>query len=135
MYKYRLTMTEGQAQVLQKALEIYSRLFIGQIKAAVEQIHFNNNREIDYQRVRKLSDQLKFELTGMQSNASYGIYCNEVDDSARVAWDLQQLLRYQMAWDNNPKGGNTVNFDKPMKSSKKEPLALIEKHSEKKLEE
>lgn len=132
MYKYRLTMTEGQAQVIQRALEIYGRLCLGQVKAAIDQVPFNSKRKIDYQRVRSLSDEMKFELTGMQSNASYGIYCKEVDESARVAWDLQQILRHKIAWDNNPKGGNTVNFNKPMKSSKKEPLAIIEKKSKEK---
>ena len=49
-----------------------------------------------------------------------------INDSFRVAWDLQQVIRYRLAWDRNPEGGIQVIFDEPLKSSQ-EPLACIKK--------
>jgi hypothetical protein len=63
--------------------------------------------------------------TGLPRNAYHGIFSDKIPDEARVAWDLHQVIRHRLSWDDQPEGGITVNFDTPMKYGKEE-LAIIE---------
>ena len=47
----------------------------------------------------------------------------------RIAWDIQQVIRHRIAWDRNPKGNITVDFDSPLKTSD-EQLPIIEEDNE-----
>jgi len=128
--KYKLTVTEKQANVIRKALEIYSRIGLGQFVEILyhPQWWLNVN---DTEKVHKDIDNLIKSVCGFEnSNMSYGIYSEEVDDTCRVAYDIEQVIRHRISWDNNPEGGFTVNFGKPMKTSKKEELPKIEENKE-----
>ena len=120
--KYGLCQLNSEhCQVLMKALDLYSRLLIGQFDMLKDTV-------TDWKKwspkANELIEQLKQEVYGFSSGASYGIHSPEVDDDARVAWDVQQVLRNRLAWDRNPKGGMQVSFDSPMKSSE-QPLVDI----------
>lgn len=126
--KFVLELTELQAELLVKALDLYSRIGIGQI-GEVHNIltlepHTNPPGEHTYQGIKNALDFVKRELFGFESGASFAMHNSKVPEKFRVAWDLQQVIRHKLAWTANPAGGAGVSFHEPMKSSK-EPLATM----------
>lgn len=134
---YKLEISEKQASIIQRALELFSRVHIGQLQYVLEQFRqhwIKPKKDCDFEECEKLMSLLKMHLTGFKMNESYGIHSLEVDDDARIAWDLQQVIRHRVSWDreDNPKNRNWktmmgVNFDEPMKSSSSECLSKIER--------
>jgi len=122
---YTLTLNEKQAEVLVAALDLYTRIGIGQFEEIVNV----------YDRAAKLPlvirdgmrNGLNFakQLVGHPKNGSYGIHHPDVDDDFRASYDLKQVIRHRLAWDRAPKGGVQVDFDEPWAISK-ESLATIE---------
>ena len=49
-------------------------------------------------------------------------------EEAKIAYDLHQVIRHQLAWDQKPEGDITVDFDTPVKFSR-QALATISKES------
>ena len=45
---------------------------------------------------------------------SWGIGHENNPMESKIAYDILQVLRYNMAWHREPKGGYTVDFTKPM---------------------
>lgn len=126
--KYTLHLNEEQARVLIKALDFYSRIGIGQFREIVSNFVFDwcsifKHKE-GYYKAMKLAeahiDLAKKLLTKMPHNASLGISSPETPETAKVAYDLQQVIRHKVAWTNNPEGGHTVDFHEPMKVSEQE---------------
>lgn len=125
MDHYNLIINKEQAEVLITALESYSRMMIGQIDYALEPLRFNNKIKADPKRLQQLCDEIKFLFTPFeQRGASYGIYSHEVDDSARVAYDIKKVIEHRLSFDRNPEGGKTVNFQEPRRTSQ-QPLPII----------
>jgi hypothetical protein len=129
-YSYKLSLTEAQARIIIDALDLFSRIGMGQL---YEIAHVLRTNVIGSQ--TNLSDRLDAidKLTREASacwmdcaGGYYGITSNNISDVYRIAWDLQQVIRYRLAWDKNPNGGIQVQFDRPLKSSN-EPLAIIKK--------
>jgi hypothetical protein len=56
----------------------------------------------------------------------HGIRSDKIPDSARVAFDLYQVIRHRLAWDRKPEGGFQVYFDQPLLTSETCGLARIE---------
>lgn len=129
MDHYQLIINEEQAKVLSAALESYSRLMVGQIRYALEPLTFQqmkNGKDIDHQKLRELCDKVKATLTDFSHpGASYGIHSREVDDSARMAYDIRKVIEHRLSYDRKPEGGQTVNFDIPNKTSQTQPLPVI----------
>ena len=126
--KFVLELSELQAEVLIKALDLYSRIGIGQI-GEVHNIltlepHIKSPSENTYQGIKNALDFVKRELFGFEAGASFAMHAPQVPDKFKVAWDLQQVIRHKLAWTANPAGGVGVSFQEPMKSSK-EPLATM----------
>lgn len=139
MTKYNLTITKDQANLLVQALDMFSRVGIGQLDAVANhpEIEARVSRgEADcesYFDAGKLFDEAKLKLFGLTPGASFGIHNDSVDDSARVAWDLMQVVRHRLSWDRvgSPEKRDFstmmgVNFDTPRQSSNTTPLAHIE---------
>jgi hypothetical protein len=123
---YRLTLTEDQLRVIKSSLESYSRMAIGQFKTSLEEVWYDKVYKVDRKRLEAACDELKELFTGLMSKgASYGIHQEEVREEARIAYDLNQVIRHRLAYDDNPKGGNTVNYHEPLRSST-QPLPIIE---------
>uniref|UniRef100_A0A6M3ISR5 Uncharacterized protein n=1 Tax=viral metagenome TaxID=1070528 RepID=A0A6M3ISR5_9ZZZZ len=127
MKKYKLEITEKQAKIITQSLNLFSRIGMGQLEEIINhpQWIFTVDNQYDRDIIKNSINTLKKHLCNLDSYSSFGIYQEEVDDINRVAWDLQQVIRHKLAWDRNPKGGITVDFGVPMKSSK-EDLAKIE---------
>lgn len=120
MTKYCMTMTEGQAGLVIRALDFFSRMRIGQWHELIDLVLPVNGGDIDEYCKRRdeaarilleARDVLMPELSDMNSlHGSYSVY---MFDDARAAWHTLQAVRSCIAWHNNPKGGVTVDFDKP----------------------
>jgi len=124
--KYNLTVTEEQARILTDALDLYSRIGIGQFEEVLQV--YDRNLKLDEEtrdRIRIGLDIAKREA-GHPRSGSHGIHNEKVDDRFRAAYDLQQVVRNRLAWDRNPKGGIQVQFDEPRAISQMR-LATIEK--------
>ena len=127
---YQLSLTEKQAQVLVDALDLYSRIGMGQLTEVAHILRMNvignPSGTVDaLDAVERLTREAASLWMG-GSGGYYGITSEKISDVFRVSWDLQQVIRYRLAWDRNPKGGIQVHFDEPMKSSE-EPMAIIKK--------
>ena len=131
---YHLYLTERQAQILTEALDLFSRIGMGQFGEIgyILSVYQNKNTSEDsYTKINKIDEirRLAREAANiwMGSSGSYhGITSDNISDVFRVAWDLQQVIRHRLAWDRSPSGGLQVNFDTPLRSSQ-EPLAIIKK--------
>lgn len=115
MKKYQITMTEEQARLISDALDLYTRMGLGQFEKIVD-VYDQGYTMGDYPRAR-LRDALDGAkvAAGHPINGSHGIHNPQVRRVFRSAFDLQQVIRNRLAWDRTPKGGNTVDFDEPEK--------------------
>lgn len=141
----KIELSDEQAAVLVEALDLYSRCLIGQFEE-VGQVALLYNVNMLNSEVRQSNQQvytvskpdkkawdahhdftdairkLKQEILGIHSNGSYGIHSEVVHDSARVAYDILQVVRNHLAWRRH-KGGCImstlgVSFDTPIQTSK-----------------
>ncbi len=122
--KISLTMTKEQAEHLSRALEIISRIGMGQFK---DMIDFLDPWKT-YDKKVELEDYLKSEIfPELQRNSYWGIYSPEVKEECKIACDVYQHLRRELAWLDTGKNWRTddrdwhtqmgVSFNEPMKIS------------------
>jgi hypothetical protein len=116
-YVYDLDAVD--AEHARSALDLLSRIHLGQYYAIKDVLVLP---KLDsYEAWHNLEDMLRYvckKVTGLHGNGSWGIHNKEnVSDEARVSWDLAQVVRGAIAWDRNPRGGITVDFDVPRQSS------------------
>jgi len=119
----RVTMTPEQASVVVDALDLFSRLHIGQWHTLAEQF---SDRLPDRETVALMENtlfdarQLAFpELTG-GPNHSHGM-SGCPSEAGKVAWDVLQVIRHTRAWARDPEGGIQVYFNPPRFLSKAVP--------------
>jgi hypothetical protein len=122
--RYVLELSERQAQALSQAAELYARLGMGQFDQ-LDRFFWKPQESLDQARAHL--DALRMIKNG-SLNAHPGIYSPDVDDDCRVLYGLHQVIRHRLAWDRDPHPGilRGVSYDKPLKTSKNEPLAGIE---------
>lgn len=134
--KITLELNEKQALVIKEAVELLSRLGMGQMNA-LDNVGFLNerrfkNKNIDYTDKEKAIFELKKvyfpELYGHQY---WGMTNEQTHEDAKIAWDINQVIRHAVSWHNHPKGGITVSFDLPMKVSGEELATCKYKDSQK----
>lgn len=93
--KYRVTLTDAQVAVASAALELYCRLLIGQPEHVLLDQFIVKMPLANVEAARNLIGDLKAQVfPGMGPNTSHGIHSSEVSDDARVAFDIQQVLRH-----------------------------------------
>ena len=141
----QIEINDEQAYVIVEALDLFSRILIGQVEEAGSVMNKYNVNMLDSEVVGDVGKQytqhkpdkkaydehhdftdairsLKHSLLGIHCNGSYGIHSDVVHDNARVAYDVQQVLRNHLAWKNlksDSIGGTMgVSFDKPYQTSK-----------------
>ncbi len=121
--KVHVSMDEKTANVVQAALEFYSRIGIGQFEellslARYGQLKRFDGADIDLDRLDQaegLVRQLKAVLLDMPANASFGIHSEHVNIAAKASWAVSRAIRHRMAWDRSPEGGMGVSFDEPLR--------------------
>jgi hypothetical protein len=131
MNAYDLRITDKQASLLVDALDLYSRVLMGQLEevASLHKWKHCMGPDFDIERIHKLEDSLRGlkTLLGHPPNGSAGIGSREVHDDARKAYDMQQVIRYISSWagegkdpeqdERNWNKMSGVNFDEPRKTS------------------
>lgn len=131
---YTISINEHHLRVMKEALDLYSRIGLGQFDE-VERLwrddgrkkadhKYNETEEIDFDGMREKLKELK-QMIGF-TNGSWGIHCLSVPDHFRIAWDIKRVLRHRLAWDLNPEGAITVDFDE-VRHSSRQPLITIKK--------
>ncbi len=124
MKLYTITVNERQARILVAALDIYSRIGIGQFEAAAEVYDVAFRLAVEVKDRIRAGLRIAKEAAGHPANGSFGIHNASVADDFRNAFDLQQVIRNRLAWDRKPEGGVQVDFDEPRQIGT-EPLAKI----------
>lgn len=135
MTTYTMTVTENQARLITQAMDLLSRIQIGQWYEFIDwlpptkEFCRHSLREqlqpVMSEHFRKTKPEgCQYAIDGWGRH--YGIHSPFVPDTARVAWDLKKVIEYRLAWDRNPEGGFTVDFDGPQHVGE-EPLAIIKR--------
>lgn len=102
--KIKLEINKPQAHLIIQALDLYSRIGIGQFKTIIDHPTFMSRDRCDR------SDELEILLTKarniligkeMPKNASYGIRHKDVHRSSGEAYDMLQIIRHEI-WKNDP---------------------------------
>ena len=115
-----LKVSEEQLRLIQRALDFYSRVGIGQFNVIKDhptfERHLHNeskdeNGETDYGHFHSVRDDVDSILhvarnvlyndSSIDKNGSWGIHNPKVDDSCRDAYDLIQVIRHEF-WKQNP---------------------------------
>lgn len=115
----RLTLSPEQARVVSCALDFFSRIKCGQL-GEIGNIFWGAT---DRDSIREVTSELKrLCLPGLRgSSAEYGI-SECPDESAKVAWDIMQVVRQTEIKARHPGGPQIlVSYDDPMFVSKSEP--------------
>jgi len=121
--KWTLEINEKQAQVIQDALDSFSRAKLGQINYALE--HVANDLKLDRQTQELVHEYAKSQFfPELEKNEFYGIHSQEISDDARIAYDIIQVIRYALAQKNGVTSG--VSLYSPCKSSTSVDLPKIE---------
>ena len=91
--KYLLELQPEHTRPLIEALDLFARIHMGQIESMAEAIRFESLTPPEkIEKIRELCKEIKGTF-GHPPNGSYGIYHQKVPQSAKVAWDLQCVLR------------------------------------------
>jgi len=103
--KYKITADRKQVRIIQRALNFYFRSYLGQLDLF--------HHDISYDDSRMLEGMLQ-HLMGLSRGESYGIHSKKIDDEARNACDIHDVIRHQM-WKDNPNARDyTVDAYPPM---------------------
>ena len=110
--KIELEVDEDYVGVLMSALDVYSRLLIGQTEIIVATYWVNRARfDYDCIKVRELCEKMKSAaFPELSSTASYGILEKETPVSAKLAYELRRVIEHDYTWLSEPEGGHTVDF-------------------------
>ena len=112
-HKYNIVVDEQQARILVAALDLYSRIGIGQLTEVVRV--YNYEWKMPVPMVDRLVDVMNEakRVIGFGPGGSYGIHSPDVHDVFRRAFDIRCVVRHRLAFDRTPEGGFGVDFDTP----------------------
>jgi len=110
----RIELNNNQLRLIQRALDFYSRVGIGQFEVIKEhptfERHLSNelklmNGRTDYNRFHQVRDSVDAMLIHPRNmlmqdpshprNGSWGIHNKKVDESCREAYDIIQVIRHE----------------------------------------
>jgi hypothetical protein len=117
MRKYQLELDEEQAKIIQRALDLYMRIGLGQIEYPVCDAITRARFDVSIDQFCAARDELAVvgeKLTGYASNASRGIGSPELPNEFKRACDIHDVIRHRIAWDRSPEGGMGVSFYDPL---------------------
>lgn len=115
-------MPAETAQVVVEALDLYSRLGMGQWAELTDLARMGLLRDRTGQvpsieRIQESEAQIasaRQTLMGFSDGASHSILSSKIAPAFLTAWSVQKAIRHRLAWDRNPQGGFGVHFDEPM---------------------
>lgn len=130
----RITLSEQQARLINKALDLYARLLIGQ----VEELEYvfrhismlppkTTYDQMDLEKVCEIIPQLKaVTFPQYPMNGSFSIGNPEVHDSARQMVDIQDTIEHALYDPEKDHSVHRAKFE-PFHHSKETPLPTVEK--------
>lgn len=143
--RYRIEMSEEQAWVVSRALELCARIGIGQFEEILhypidwfaprrgsqfEHLSYGSYCTVDPNTARKqarvLLDNVHVLATGLPPNASLGIGNTSLPPQVTLAYEMAKVIEHRLSWDEQPQGGQGVRFYEPLALSGT-PLPIIEK--------
>jgi len=133
MKQYNLSLDTEQLQLIQSALDLYSRIQTGQITELLNSHSGPLSLPIAQSGAHDLEPLLLkvkakiFPELG-ENYSSWSINSpKHVPESARIAYDTVQVIRHKLSWDQHPEGGTGVSFSNPIASSSKDLPTLTDK--------
>lgn len=121
----KIELTEKQAQIVQMALEIYSRMRMGQFGIALDEAFMDKSLHWDEREQVETYLKSKF-FPELSKNSYYGITSDKTGKDAGIAYEIRQTIRQYMAVKRNDGCYDWTNdYDDPLKVSE-EPLPTIE---------
>lgn len=115
MKKYQMELTEEQADIVVRALDLYTRIGIGQFDKMLEVFTGLGSGPRNPASESYINTVKEWE-TGQPPNGSFGIHSSVVRNEFRQAFDICQVVRHRLAHDRNP-GGHSVHHYEPLKAS------------------
>ena len=107
MKKYNIEVSEAQAKLISLALDMYSRMEGGQLQWVFSMISWKYYENL--KNAEPLLNELQQLLTGMQ-RGNLGI--GNVSNTARMAYDLHQIIRYRLSLDEKQHNDSLNNTHK-----------------------
>jgi hypothetical protein len=96
-YLVQIEMTDVQARIVERALDLFGRMGIAQTEALLDELdrlHVETFRDRDKREAcRHLLVRIKEEVLDQPRNGNYGIGNHRVSDDAKVAYDLNKTLQ------------------------------------------
>lgn len=124
---YRIDLSEQQAKIVAAALDLYSRIGIGQMEIVSEvMVDLNiinplgTGREVITEKLHEIK-----ALLGHPKNGSFGICNPVVNDDVKTAYDLECVIKKELTSNCVSRVGTNVWSYDPLHTNKKEPLAEI----------
>ena len=96
--KYTITLNRTQLEVLGMITELYSRLCMGQM-GELRNVRKSN---MLFSEISDKIQKLVFPDLNWGIGRYYGIQSDKIPDAARTSWDLYQVIRHFLAWENEP---------------------------------
>lgn len=141
--KFNLTVNEEQLRIIQDALDVYSRVLIGQFEEVGKLASMYNVNMLDvtnphnhkpnkkaYTEHNEFEDAVREakSILGIERNASFGIHNEFVHENARNSYDIIQVIRNYLANYNYTEGDSRmfVSFDTPNRTGEYEMPELRE---------
>lgn len=123
--RYVLELSEGQAELVSRAVELYARLGLGQFQM-LDRFFSWGPKDSSLEKARPLLQELAIIKNGAP-HSHPGIYSKAISDDYQVLYDLYQVMRHRLAWDRDPhpKGWLGVDYREPLRASTSEELARI----------
>lgn len=141
--QYQVTVTKEQLEVISQACELLARVQLGQWDYMID--HLPLQKEMDYEKYHQLKDTIREMMPmiledGMNGvNSSYGVANPNLPRSNGIAFDIRDVIRHKISWENAVEKGIIeteessrkwpemmyVNYDPPMHWGS-EPLIKIQ---------
>lgn len=131
MTNYILEATEEQFQIINKALDLFVRIQMGQISELTNPFIIPLP-DADYSDVSaKIIELKKSMFPELSSDSYYSIKSKKLPDTVRQAVDIFEVIRHRLAMDNLPENTTDkpvgVQYEKPFNWSNEMPLSTITK--------
>jgi hypothetical protein len=131
-----LKMNKQQAKIVDIALELFTRLHLGQLEELLWlPIAKNGDKNVNSLgsmksiEAQEIIQTLKKEMFGFDRSMNWGLSSDKVADQAKIACDIHEVIRYKTSWHNNPNPKNpglSVSFDEPFHWHRPVPLCEVE---------
>ena len=116
MKTYQLSLTKEQICVVMKAMEVFARLGIGQFHDAMESLPIDSERSNKWhEALLSIGEILERHTTcsvnGWTSSLSIG--SDKTHRNAKIAWEVYQVIRHRLAWEQAVERKFTPSLDGP----------------------